>query len=498
MIERTVDVVVVGYGGAGAFAAIEAQEAGAKVLLAEKSAHHGGLTMLCSGFMRVATAAAGAAAYLSATSGGRVPEALIRQLAEGMVEAPEHLERLAKSVGAKVRRSFGSDQQPQEVCDLYDWPGGKVLGWSGIEEVPGFNSYPWVSFGSYGQLLMRVLEANVEARGIQVWLSSPAQRLLIENGRVRGVVVRHEGEEVLVHARGGVVLACGGFEFDRQMLADFMETPALYGIGHPGNTGDGIRMAQQAGASLWHMWHIHGSYGFKFPEYTVAFRNHLGGARREDRKLAWILVDQHGRRFANEIPPAPQDVSARPLDQLNPERGSFDRIPAWMVFDDEARGMGPIARPIAAVPEHYYEWSADNSAEVDRGWILRGHTLRALAGEMGVPADAFEATVNAWNNSVATQKDSDFSRPPGTMTAMSQPPFYAVQVWPVVSNTQGGPKHDECQRVLDAFGQPISGLYAAGELGSLFGHIYLLGGNLTEGLVGGRIAGRRAALGLDA
>ena len=492
-MDKTVDVAVIGYGGAGAFAAIEAQEVGAEVLLAEKSAHHGGLTMLCSGFMRVATDAAGAAAYLAATSGGRVPEPLIRQLAAGMLEAPAHLERLAQPLGARVRRSFGEAQLPQEVCDLYNWPGREALGWSGIEDIPGFDSYPWVSFGSFGQLLMRVLETNVEQRGIEVWLSSPAQRLLIEDGSVVGVVLRHDGEDVAVRARGGVVLACGGFEFDQQMLLDFMETPAVYGIGHRDNTGDGIRMAQQAGASLWHMWHVHGSYGFKFPEVPVAFRNHLGGARREDRPLAWILVDQHGRRFANEIPPAPQDVSARPLDQLNPERGSFDRIPAWMVFDEAARKLGPVARPIAAVPEHYYEWSADNSAEVDRGWILRAHSVRALAGEMGVPADAFQASIDGWNSSVAMGVDPDFGRPAGTMAEVAEPPFYAVRVWPVVSNTQGGPKHDERQRVLDAFGQPIPGLYAAGELGSMFGHIYLLGGNLTEGLVGGRIAGREAA-----
>jgi predicted oxidoreductase len=83
------------------------------------------------------------------------------------------------------------------------------------------------------------------------------------------------------------------------------------------------------------------------------------------------------------------------------------------------------------------------------------------------------------------------------MLPFDQARFYAVQVWPVVSNTQGGPKHDEFQRVLDAYGQPIPGLYAAGELGSIFGHIYLLGGNLTEGLVGGRIAGRCAARAAD-
>ena len=77
--------------------------------------------------------------------------------------------------------------------------------------------------------------------------------------------------------------------------------------------------------------------------------------------------------------------------------------------------------------------------------------------------------------------------------ALAVPPFYAAQLWPVVSNTQGGPRHDEAQRVIDAFGAPIPRLYAAGELGSAFGHLYMSGGNLAECFIGGRIAGREAA-----
>jgi predicted oxidoreductase len=79
------------------------------------------------------------------------------------------------------------------------------------------------------------------------------------------------------------------------------------------------------------------------------------------------------------------------------------------------------------------------------------------------------------------------------MMAIAEPPFYAAQLWPVVSNTQGGPRHDERQRIVDAFGAPIPRLYAAGELGSVFGHLYMSGGNLAECFIGGRIAGREAA-----
>ncbi len=490
------DVVVIGYGCAGATAAIEAADAGAQVLLVEKMPQHGGLTMLCSGYLRAATDAAGAAAYLKATNGGRVEPRLAEVLAQGMSEIADFLSTLGQRVNAKLYLSVGKNQAPYETSDLYDWDGKESLGWVGIEHIPGFQGYPWVYGGGRGQLLMRTLQVNVEARGIEVWLNTPARRLVVEGEEVTGVLVEQAGQLVEVRAKHGVILACGGFEFNGQMLKDYVELPVIYPMGHPGNTGDGIRMAQQVGASLWHMWHLHASYGFKVPEYPVAFRNHLGGARRNERPVAWILVDQHGRRFTSEAHRAPQDTPARPLAHLDPETGRFDRIPAWMIFDDAARQRGPIAKPIASVPEHWYEWSGDNRRELKRGWILSAPTIRSLAEKTALDASVLAATIDRWNTAVAVACDKDYGRPAGTMAYIKSSPFYAIQVWPVVSNTQGGPRHDEHQRVLDAFHQPIPGLYAVGELGSFFGHIYMLGGNLTEGMVGGRVAGRGAAAGL--
>jgi succinate dehydrogenase/fumarate reductase flavoprotein subunit len=502
---RGYDVVVVGYGGAGAVAAIAAADAGARVLLIEKSERLGGTTILSSGFARVASDAAGAAGYLDRTSGGRIGRPLVEALAQGMTEVPAFLEELARPVGAVVRLRFGADQRPNEMADLYDWPGRESLGWSGIEEIPGFDGYPWVQGGPKGQLLVRVLEENVGQRQIDVLFSARAERLLRDStsGRVSGVVVRlgsspgdpsaGDGSTVDVEARGGVILATGGFEFSQAMLRDYLELPTVYPMGHAGNTGDGIVMASEVGAALWHMWHLHGSYGFKLPHLPVAIRSPLGGARDANRPLHWIIVDQRGRRFTNELPPAPQDTLSRPLAHLNPETGEHDRIPAWLIFDERGRTAGPLGRPVGAQPEHRYAWSRDNSAEIAAGWIVKGENLWELAELTDLPAETLMETLSRWNENVGAGDDRDFSRPPGSMVPIAKPPFYAVQVWPVVSNTQGGPVHDERQRVIDVRGEPIPGLYAVGELGSFFGHIYLLGGNITEGIVGGRIAGREAA-----
>ena len=79
------------------------------------------------------------------------------------------------------------------------------------------------------------------------------------------------------------------------------------------------------------------------------------------------------------------------------------------------------------------------------------------------------------------------------MVPVDSPPFYFGEVWPIVSNTQGGPVHDAAQRVLNPFGEPVPRLFEAGELGSIWGHLYLSGGNLSECFITGRIAGREAA-----
>src|SRR5207248_6978704 len=126
--------------------------------------------------------------------------------------------------------------------------------------------------------------------------------------------------------------------------------------------------------------------------------------------------------------------------------------------------------------------------------LTRAETVYALAVQFGFPAAALEQTVSAWNAACETGCDNLFGRPAASMMPIATPPFYAAPIWPIVSNTQGGPAHDAEQRVLDAFGRPIPRLFEAGEIGSVFGHLYMSGGNIAECFVGGLIAGRAAAI----
>ena len=302
-------------------------------------------------------------------------------------------------------------------------------------------------------------------------------------------------------ARRGVVLATGGFEGDAEMRMQFLEGKPILNAAGGSNTGDGIRMAQRLGAALWHMWHIHGSYGFRHsdPNYPYSIRLKRfpdwfpGDADRVKLKMPWILVDQDGRRFMSEQQPYTQDTAVRPMQHYDPVRQRFPRNPAFMICDDEGRAMFPLGKPTSNDTGVRYDWSDDNMKEVGLGILKRADTLAELAKILDLDAASLEHSVARWNALCEHGRDDDFERPAGSMMPIARPPFYGAPVWATVSNTQGGPVHDAEQRVIDVDGEPIPRLYAAGELGSSFGHLYLSGGNIAECFTTGRIAGRNAA-----
>ena len=139
-----------------------------------------------------------------------------------------------------------------------------------------------------------------------------------------------------------------------------------------------------------------------------------------------------------------------------------------------------------------YKWSADSSVELEKGWILKGDTIRELAAKMGKDPDTLEKTVAKWNQSCAAGKDSEFGRPADRMAAIQNPPYYAVELVPTFFNTQGGPRRNKNGQVLDTNRKPIPRLYSAGELGSIFSYHYQGSGNVGECIVFGRISGEHA------
>jgi succinate dehydrogenase/fumarate reductase flavoprotein subunit len=309
---------------------------------------------------------------------------------------------------------------------------------------------------------------------------------------VLGLIAETDGKKLTIKAKKGVILACGGYENDDAMKLQYFEAHPVYPV-YLGNTGDGIKMAQKAGAGLWHMWHFHGGYGFKFPELPFAIRHVWAGPRNENRKMIWIAVDRLGKRFMDEYPPAPQDTGTRSLEFYDADIQDYPRIPCYLIFDEEGRKLGPIGIPIVNDERYDAKWSGDNVAELNKGWIKKGNTIEDIAGQIDVNPKILKASVERWNSLCGEGEDKDFRRPPKTMMPIATSPFYVMEAWPIVNNTQGGPEHDVKQRVLDPMKKPIPRLYVAGEISSIYGHLYLEAGNITECFVAGKIAGQNAA-----
>ena len=512
--DESFDVVVVGFGLAGGIAAITAADAGARTLLIEKSSVPGGLSICSYGAVRSARDAGSAFAYLKATNGGRTPDDVLRALADGMCKVEEHVRWLGMINQAVITTSIEDhagasgveDPNRRRLSGNYPFPGTETFYHTTVVDVPGFDTrehYPWANGAPGGPKLFKIVHDNLRARGVEIRLGCAARRLIVEPAtrEVRGVRVECDGRVRSIGARRAVVLACGGFEGSTEMKAQFLEGQPVLNAAARTNTGDGIRMAQDLGAALWHMWHVHGAYGFRHPgpDYPYAIRLKRfpdwfpGEQHRATVKMAWILLDQHGRRFMAEYQPYTQDTAVRPMQHFDPVSQRFPRNPAFMICDEAGRKMYPLGKATSNDEGIRYYWSDDNLKEVELGILKRADTLEGLAIKLDLDPGALAESVSRWNEQCAGGGDVDFGRPAGTMVPIRTPPFYGAPVWATLSNTQGGPVHDAESRIMNVYGKPIPRLYAAGELGSSFGHLYLSGGNIAECFVTGRIAGRHAA-----
>jgi succinate dehydrogenase/fumarate reductase flavoprotein subunit len=508
------DVVVIGFGAAGGVTAIEAADAGAYTVILEKMTFPGGLSIVSAGGIRVSQSANEALLYLKATCGGRTPDDMLEILATGMTQIPDYLRRLARLSDATVVVT--------PALGNYPFPGCESLAYCEISRVPALEDgqrYHATYRTTNGGRLFKVLEDNIAGRGIPVHYGMAATRLIVAaDGEVRGVAAEKSGRTVCVRAAKAVVLTCGGFENDEEMKQQYLQAKPVLNGAFAGNTGDGIRMAQAVGADLWHMWHYHGPYALKdstgdypfavFPKVLPMWTpghpgkvSDLGVAddtgapmsKKTLAQMAWIAVDQDGRRFMDEYPPYWGDTGVRPFDFYDSKQQKFPRIPAFMIFDENGRMKYAMTQVFYNDADAAFALSPDNLEAVERGIFGKADTVEELAAAIGVSPRRLRQTIDEWNAAVRDGFDPEFRRQPDTMVPVNTPPYYFGEIYPTVINTQGGPRHNVRQEIVDPFGCAIPRLYAAGECGSVFGHLYMGGGNLTECVVGGWIAGRQAA-----
>jgi succinate dehydrogenase/fumarate reductase flavoprotein subunit len=334
--DDTVDIVVVGYGFAGAAAAIEAHDRGAKIMLVEKNATPGGISICSAGGVRIARDRDAAFAYLKETNAGTTPDEPLAALADGMTTIASFIEDIAKVAGANPVTNW--------MAGTYAFEGYETFGFISIADYPGLDlheRYPHVRGLRGGTRLFAAVEHNVKARGIPVRLSTAAERLITSpDGAVIGVVLSDAFGTRWVRTRGGVILACGGFEADASMQAQYWQGKPVLPHAYGGNTGDGIRMAQAVGADLWHMWHYHGTYGMshpdpdypygirltKFPDWTPGQREAddvpAFFAASQGKRMPWIIVDARGKPLHERVPTLPAGYGASRYGSDGPDHAN--------------------------------------------------------------------------------------------------------------------------------------------------------------------------------
>lgn len=442
--ELNTDVVVIGAGGAGLTAAITAKDSGADVIVLEKMPYIGGNTLRATGGLNAAGTKYQAAAgivdspdvhFADTMKGGynQNDPALVRIMVDHANEAVEWLNALGANL-VHVVISGGSSNPRSHAPE-----GGAPV----------------------GPAIIRTLENAAKDRNIQILKSTTATEILTDaNGTVTGVKATSAAQGELILNAKVVIVATGGFGANAEMVTQYVPTLAGFATtNHPGATGDGIKMATAIGAATVQMENIQ-THPTVVPKMGVMITEAVRGTGA-------ILVNRQGERFINEL--LTRDVVSKAI--LEQEKGT-----AFLLFDQGVRDN------LKAI-EGY----------VQMNLLTQADTLNELAEKLGIPADSLSATVTKYNSFITAGEDSDFGRS-HLERKLETAPFYAVEVTPAIHHTMGGLAINTKTQVLDTNGDPIPGLYAAGEVtGGIHGGNRLGGNAVADIIVFGHIAGQEAA-----
>ncbi|NEW49809.1 FAD-dependent oxidoreductase [Nocardia cyriacigeorgica] len=466
--EEEFDVVVVGVGAAGAAAALSAHMAGARVVVLEKAdaATAGGNTRVSGAGWFINRAPERAAEFLRSLCGPYpVADDVVEAWARETALNSDWLRALGAEVGASAQYHTEAEYLTLDGADCY----------AGMDTVGA-------QMGNF--LLYDFLLGALTAAGIEVRFRTAAEELITDDGAVTGVETA-TGQRI--GARGGVVLATGGFAANPRMVRDYLRLTDAPIWGSPHSTGDGHRMAQRIGADLWHMDNMMTITGVRIDDGPGAFLA-LWAANN------YLFVGPDGLRFVDETAENRHGHIYR-----NGELELFPLHPFHLIFDERMRTAGPLSPTREVLPVGWkllmenFAWSADNSEEIARGLIRRADTIAELAELIGADPATLERTVARYNKACEYGRDDSFRRAPSTLGPVSEPPFYVLDVAPLLGWSNGGPRRDGRARVVDVDGAAIVGLYAAGEVSSTYSWAKDGGFHIADALAFGRVAGREAA-----
>jgi len=535
--DREADVVVLGSGGAALTAAISAHDFGAgEVVILEKGNMVGGTSAMSGGMLWIPgnhhQIAAGieesdedVVAYLDALAPGQLdpdtlgafmengPE-LVRWLEEktpvrfhAYADFPDYQPYMP---GAKPDGGRSLDNDAFSFERLGKWAtrvnptkmaypvrGSLKEAIDGALDEATLAERERGDFRGLGQALIGALFLGVIEREIPVEFEKRALRLVKEAGRVGGVIAEDaNGRKFAVKARRGVVIATGGFEWNEALVKAFLRGPLTGPVSVPENEGDGLIMAIEAGAQLGNMQNAFWQQSVleAKPQHRNAKPNYLLGSDERARPGA-ILVNRAGKRFVNEA--ANYNAMGKAVVAFDAGKHEYANLPYWMIIDQRYKDKYPTFT------------SMPGSTDLPP-YLMKAQSLEELAAQAGIDADGLVASVERFNGMVRKGHDDDFNRgdntydnfymwgdpafepPYRTLGLIDQAPFYAVKMESGALGTCGGPRTNGDAQVLDWAGNPIPGLYAAGNvMAAVLGEAYGgAGGTLGPGMTFGYIAGK--------
>lgn len=530
------DLVVVGSGAAGLSAALTAAHAGARVVVLEATQLLGGTTSLSGALLWAPVnrwaAASGAddsrdrvERYIRSVIGDRADDSrwpVFLDRINGLLDFLEQTTplrfHLTHYPDAYAERHDGSDLRhvqslPVPLSFAGPWAAQIRRPPDARDRVTNHDIEPLKPIGLVNaqflrtmvpKILWRTLTGRVSTgvglvaglvgaytrSGGEICVGARAVRLLTEQGRVTGVLARCETNEQRISATAGVVLACGGFDWNRELMNRFLPVPIEETQTPPVNLGDTIALAESVGAQLRHLDEAWWLPGRQLPGAKLYEGQRLAMWLTGDR--VWphaFWVNGRARRFCNE---AAQNT-ANELCRLD-ERGQPLNLPCYCILDSQFRRRYPVLTIKPAKP--------------DPQWLIKAATLEELARKIAVPAQQLHETVERFNQLARAGRDTDFGRGDGkyerffgdpfaphpTLGTVEQAPFYAYRVPTSAVGTKGGVMTNAQAQALDADGSPIPGLYAAGNAAAAFnGPLTVAAGcTISPALVMGHVAALHA------
>lgn len=437
------DIVIVGAGGAGMSAAIQAKEDGKNPVIFEKMPVAGGNT-------------------LKASSGMNASETKFQE-AEGIKDSNDKFYDETFKGGHETNNEELLHYYVDHSASAIDWLDSMGITLNNLTITGGMSekrTHRPEDGSAVGEYLVHGLLRNVHEREIPLFVNADVTDITEKDGQVDGVKVMIEGEEKTIHS-DAVVVTTGGYGANADLLEQ--ENPDLKGYvttNQEGSTGDGIKMIEALGGQTVDMDQIQ-------VHPTVQQDNGIliGEAVRGEGA---ILVNEKGERFVNEM--GTRDEVSAAIKKLQDSS-------AFLIFDDGVKGR------VKAI--EFYE---------KQGFVEKADTLEALAEKISIDGKHLETTISQWNQSVENKKDEKYSRETGMDEPINKAPYYAIKIGPGIHYTMGGVKINDKTEVLNKENQPIKGLYAAGEVtGGLHGSNRIGGNSVGDIIVFGRQAGKQSA-----